>query len=109
MTFHVGLNIVTLIMCAVTLTIASLAVLPQIKLGLLILRDSILWTALLGIVVAVGAVGWKHFHDAQQRRTETQRSTGVDAPQQMDGNPSALTSTLLTEHYSGRGEGQQGW
>ncbi len=67
MTIPESLNVVTLIMCVVTLTIASLALIPQIKLGLTILRDSVLWAVLFGIVIAVGVMGWMRLVEAQQR------------------------------------------
>ena len=68
MTFQVSLNIATMIMCVVTLTVASLALMPQIKQGMVIVRDTVLWVVLLAIVAVVGVVGWSRLHQAQQRR-----------------------------------------
>ena len=69
MTIHESLNVVTLIMCVVTLTMASLALMPQIKHGLTVLCDSVLWAVLLGIVIIVGVMGWMRLVEAQQRHT----------------------------------------
>ncbi len=67
MTIPESLNVVTLIMCVVTLTMASLALMPQIKQGLTVLRDSVLWAVLLGIVITVGVIGWIRFVEVQGR------------------------------------------
>ncbi len=67
MTIHESLNVVTLIMCVVTLTMASLALMPQIKQGLTVLCDSVLWAVLLGIVITVGVIGWIRLVEVQQR------------------------------------------
>ena len=67
MTIPDSLNVVTLIMCVVTLTMASLALMPQIKQGLTVLCDSVLWAVLLGIVITVGVIGWIRLVEVQQR------------------------------------------
>ena len=58
MPLYVGLHIVTLVMCVVTLTLAVAALMPQLKLGLMLLRDGLLWALLLVIIAFVGFVGW---------------------------------------------------
>lgn len=69
MTIPESLNVVTLIMCVVTLTMASLALMPHIKQGLTFLRDSVLWAVLLGIVISVGVIGWMRLVEVRQRHT----------------------------------------
>ena len=56
---QIGLHTATLLMCLITLIVATTALLPQIKQGLAILRDVFLWVALIGIVGFVGFVGWE--------------------------------------------------
>lgn len=62
-----GLSIVTLIMCIITLTMATAALMPQIKQGLVMLRDGLLWAILLSILGTVGFVGWTRLGEARQR------------------------------------------
>jgi len=77
MSVYTGLNVVTLVMCIITLAMATAALMPQIKLGLLILRDGLLWATLLGIVGFVGFVGWSKFIETRQ------------------GNPAGATGTVF--------------
>ena len=73
-----GLNVATLIMCLVTLTMASAALVPQIKQGLVMLRDGLLWAILLGIIGMVGFIGWGRLQDMRQRRVEDVDSTSYE-------------------------------
>ena len=73
-----GLNVATLIMCLVTLTMASAALVPQIKQGLVMLRDGLLWAILLGIIGMVGFIGWGRLQDMRQRRVEGVNSTSYE-------------------------------
>lgn len=97
MTIHESLNLVTLIMCVVTLTMASLALLPQIKQGLTILRDSVLWAVLLGIVIAVGVIGWNRLVSAQQGQA------GEDTTDEPSGDyesfPREPHATFISDRY----------
>lgn len=68
MTVQFGLNIVTLVMCIITLTMATAALMPQIKMGMVILRDGVLWALLLGIVGFVGFIGWTRLHEKRMER-----------------------------------------
>ena len=74
MSLQVGLNIVTLIMCILTLAMASAALMPQIKQALALLRDGLLWLMLISVIVFVGIVGWGRL--LQARRQNAQISTG---------------------------------
>lgn len=71
MTVQFGLNIVTLVMCIITLTMATAALMPQIKMGMVILRDGLLWALLLGIVGFVGFVGWTRLHEKRSGEKPT--------------------------------------
>lgn len=77
MSVQSGLNIVTLVMCIITLAMATAALMPQIKLGLVILRDGLLWATLLGVVGFVGFVGWSRLLESP--RTPLSASFEVDA------------------------------
>ena len=67
MTVQVVLNIVTLIMCILTLAMASAAMMPQIKQALALLRDGLLWLILVSVIGVVGAIGWSRLMQARQR------------------------------------------
>jgi hypothetical protein len=71
MGFQESLTLLTLVMSLVALTMATLALMPQIKDGLVILRESVLWGVLLAIIVAVGFMGWNRFREARLRRSRT--------------------------------------
>ncbi len=97
MTNHESLNVVTLIMSVVTLTMASLALMPQIKQGLTVLCDSVLWAVLLGIVITVGVIGWIRLVEVQQRHASE------DTADELSGDYQNLTreiqSSLIPERY----------
>ena len=97
MTIPESLNVVTLIMCVVTLTMASLALMPQIKQGLTVLRDSVLWAILLGIVIAVGVTGWIRFVEVQKRHTS--EDTAVDPFGDYQNSTSEHQSAFITDRY----------
>ena len=67
-----GLNLVTLVMCIVTLTLATAALMPQLKQGLLMVRDGLLWALLIGVVGVVGFVGWGRLYEVRQERARQQ-------------------------------------
>ena len=62
MSVQLSLNVVTLVMCVITLSMATAALMPQIKAGLLLLRDLLLWTLLVGILGFVTFWGWFRLH-----------------------------------------------
>ena len=97
MTIPESLNVVTLIMCVVTLTMASLALMPQIKQGLTVLRDSVLWAILLGIVIAVGVTGWIRFVEVQQRHTS--EDTADEPFRDYQNSTSGNQSAFITDRY----------
>ena len=61
MTLQIGLNIVTLVMCVLTLTMATAALMPHLKQAIVMLRDGLLWLTLLAVVGGVAVVGWGRF------------------------------------------------
>ena len=58
---QIGLNIVTLVMCVVTLAMATAALMPQIQHGLKLLRDGLMYATFAGVLGMVGFVGWSRF------------------------------------------------
>ncbi len=70
MPLYIGLNVVTLVMCIVTLTMAVAALMPQIKQGLQLLRDGLLWALLLGIIAFVGFIGWGRLFELRHQTTQ---------------------------------------
>jgi hypothetical protein len=50
--------VVTLAMSTLSLVMASVALLPQLKEGIAIVRDAVLWGALVALLIVVAAVGW---------------------------------------------------
>lgn len=82
MPLQVVLNIVTLVMCIITLSVATAALLPQIKAGLVLLRDLLLWTSLAGFLGFVGIYGWARLVEIKSENwsDETvERGTDSDA------------------------------
>lgn len=71
MSVQVGLNLVTLVMCIITLAMATAALMPQIKAGLVLLRDLVLWGILVGVLVMVGFVGWMRLIEIRRERQQT--------------------------------------
>lgn len=61
MILQIGLNIVTLVMCVLTLTMATAALMPHLKQAIVMLRDGLLWLTLLAVVGGVAVVGWGRF------------------------------------------------
>lgn len=69
MPLQVGLNIVTLVMCIITLAVATTALLPQIKAGLVLLRDLVLWSLLACFLGFVGFYGWARLVEIKSQDT----------------------------------------
>jgi hypothetical protein len=90
MNIQFGLNIVTLVMCIITLTMATAALMPQIKMGLVILRDGLLWSILLGIVCFVGFIGWTRLHEVRLERSQRESLDDLQNFQAPDVAPSSL-------------------
>ena len=70
MDIQFNLNIVTLLMCVITLAMAIAALMPQIKTALGLLRDGLMWATLFGVIGFVGFVGWVRFAEARKARSE---------------------------------------
>lgn len=56
-----GLTIVTLVMAIISMALSSLALWPQWKDSLAVIRDVVLWMALVIFLVAVATLGWKRY------------------------------------------------
>lgn len=93
--FYVGLNVVTLIMCILTLTMATAALMPQLKYGLVLLRDGLLWTILLGVLLTVAFIGWSRLHEARQLRAQERDFYELQVPPVV-GDTSVIDSTTGT-------------
>lgn len=72
MTLQVGLNLVTMTLCIVTLAMATAALAPHLKQAVVLLRDGLLWLTLLAVVGGVAAVGWGRFFKIYTERLEKQ-------------------------------------
>lgn len=85
--YHV-LTIVTCITSTATLILVSVAVLPHIKQGAAVVRDAILWGAVVLVVAIAGWSGW-------QRLTERAEPGAPPQPghRQMAGTQAAVIST----------------
>jgi hypothetical protein len=95
MSVHDGLNVVTLVMCILTLSMATAALLPQIKQGLLLLRDGVLWTLLVSVVALTAYVGWSRFSERIERRlgptSVSERSTTAGSAETFPEDGAELT------------------
>ena len=69
-----SLAIVTLLVAMVSMTLSSMALWPQWKHAVRVLRDVVLWTALVLVVVGATTIGWRH-HRTAQRRANFARDT----------------------------------
>jgi hypothetical protein len=60
MTFFETLSIANFVLTGGVLVLVLVALLPHLKQGLLVVRDAVLWCALLLVVMFLGWVGWSH-------------------------------------------------
>ena len=60
MSLPVILQILTLVISALTLLIVSVELLPKLKQGMEVVRDAVLWTALVVVVIMLSVAGWQH-------------------------------------------------
>jgi hypothetical protein len=67
MSFPDVLNIVTLVVSTITMIIVTLALLPQLKQGMAVARDIVLWAALILVVSAVTMIGWNRYGGLHRR------------------------------------------
>jgi len=100
MTLQIGLNIVTLIMCILTLAMASAALLPQIKQALLMLRDGLLWLILIGVVGFVGIIGWGRLFQARRQNAQYEPAPVVVEPVTQTQSIIRETSPISTASFS---------
>ena len=70
-----GLTIVTLVMAIISMSLSCMALWPQWKDSLAMVRDVVLWMAMVAVLVAVVTVSWNRY-----ARTSTQSLPGSDAP-----------------------------
>ena len=82
MSIHAGLNVVTLVMCIITLIVATAALMPQIKQGMALIRDGLLWASLISVVLFIGLVGWSRLWQSvlEPRPTVSPAATASPAP-----------------------------
>jgi len=55
------LMIITLIMAMISMTLSSLALLPHLRPGAVIVRDAVLWGALVVVFVSLVGLGWRYW------------------------------------------------
>jgi hypothetical protein len=58
-----GLSIVAIVMSSLALVISVRPWLPGLKQGLVIARDTVLWAAVVVLVILVATIGWTRFAD----------------------------------------------
>ncbi len=68
------LNIVTCVTSSITAIIVCVALLPHVKDGMAIIRDAVLWLALVGLIVALGWLGMDHVRN-------NRASSSIESPQ----------------------------
>lgn len=93
MPVQMTLNIVTQVLCIITLALAITALLPQIKLGLVFLRDLVLWALLFGFLAMVGFFGWIRLHEIRTGERQV-ASPVLEIPRIPD---EALNETLTSK------------
>ena len=82
------LTIVNCVMSSITATVVCVALLPHVKDGMVIIRDAVLWLALIALLSAVGWLGFEHLRNS--RSIQSQPTTGANVSQPVD------------EYYAGR-------
>ena len=87
MPLQVGLNLLTLAMCVITLTLATAALMPQITHGLRLLRDGVLWAILLGIIAFVGVVGWSRLYEIRTEAGHKENKAASVLRELLDSSP----------------------
>lgn len=57
------LTTITLIIASVSMVLSSLALLPHLRPGAAMLRDAILWAALVVVFVSMVGLGWRYWSE----------------------------------------------
>ncbi len=78
------LTIATLVMAIISMLLSSMAHSPQLKEKLASVRDTVLWMAMVAILVAAVTMGWNRLGDSQRH------SRSVAAPNASGAAPSRL-------------------
>ena len=84
------LNIVTCITSSLTAIVVCVALLPHLKNGMVIIRDAVLWLALIGLVIAFGWLGIDQLKN---------RGSASSSP---DNAASAVLRPSVDSYYAGR-------
>ncbi len=80
MSFHEVLDIATFIMATMAMIMASAPFLPHMKPVIVFIRDTVLWVAMILILVAVAVVGWTRYGEARRLRTQGKAAARVNWP-----------------------------
>ena len=66
MSVYEVLTVITFVTSSITMIIAVVAVFPRMKDGVAIVRDAVLWIAMVVLVVAGLMAGWRNFGSGTQ-------------------------------------------
>ena len=80
-----SLNLATLIVALMSMTLSCMALWPQCRDGVALIRDAILWAALIAVVVGATTLGWRSF----QTRGDATLSSDLAAEIDSEGSPPA--------------------
>ena len=92
---QIGLNIVTLVMCVLTLAMATAALMPQIQHGMRLLRTGLMYSTFAAVLGIVGFVGWSRFLELRAERLE-QEATSTTSFYDLQSAP-AVPQTIVRE------------
>jgi|GEM_PF-6294082 hypothetical protein len=81
MSTYEALTIVTLVTSTITMVITCLALLPQVKQGMVIVRDAVLWAAMVVLLVVIASVGWARVVNQWKRPLPPQGPGAVERMQ----------------------------
>ena len=106
------LTLVTLVLASVSLLLSSIALWPQSRQVLSLVRDVVLWMVLVFVFVGIATVGWRHFRVYYQPRILPQSAdawgkdpAGGDSAMievQLSPTPSAADPNSMAWQQAGR-------
>ena len=62
-----NLTLITLVVATMSMLLSAMALWPQWKHGLAFIRDAVLWTALVVVVIGVATIGWRNYRISNQK------------------------------------------
>lgn len=74
------LTIITMIMSMVSMVLSSLALLPHLKPGATMVRDAVLWAALVVVFLSLVGIGWRYWSESLPAPNLSQPTKTVDPP-----------------------------